>query len=254
MVSVVGRQVGGQFTVELDIEPRLFLFRPASIGWCPDSTCLLVTDATGPGKPDAIFVVPLETGATRQLTHPEGVVSDMNPAVSPDGRSLVFRRDTTPFGGEFFRLSMGAGMESEGPAVRLTPTTYGATRNDSLASLAPDGRRVVFLSDRSGEFEFWVSELDGSNAVQLTPMAILPGFAKWSADGALIAFHGDPAGRPDVRVGPAGGDEPSVITAGTDGGGFPSFSRDGQWIYFAAGLQKVKSTIWKMPVAGGTLV
>jgi Tol biopolymer transport system component/DNA-binding winged helix-turn-helix (wHTH) protein len=334
--------LGGVERKVTDIQPRLAFFRPASIGWCPDSTCLLVTDTTGPGKPDAIFVVPLETGGKRQLTYPEGLVMDADPAVSPDGRSLVFRRDTTPFSGEFFRLSLNGRMDSEGNAVRLTPMLYAgkavwipdsreilfsargglwrldtsnggtptrlpfigqdgmtpvvsraangrrrlvyvrsfadmnvwrvdtsragapaasqpavaiaSTRSDGLPNLAPDGRRVVFLSDRSGEFEFWVSDPNGSKAFQLTSMSILPGYAKWSPDGTLIAFHGDPAGRPDVLVVPAGGGEPRVITAGTPGGAYPSFSRDGQWIYFAAGLHKGESRIWKMPVAGGTPV
>ena len=31
---------------------------------------------------------------------------DADPAISPDGRSLVFRRDGTPFSGEFYRVSL----------------------------------------------------------------------------------------------------------------------------------------------------
>ena len=330
--------LGGLERKVTDIQPRLAFFRPASIGWCPDSTCLLVTDTTGPGAPDAIFVVTLETGGKRQLTYPEGLVMDADPAVSPDGRSLVFRRDSTPFSGEFFRVSLDGRMNSEGRPVRLTQILYAgkpvwipdsrevlfsdrrglwrldtsngsaperlpfvgqdgmtpvisraangrlrlvyvrsfadlniwrvdtsragapavvqpavaiaSTRSDNLPNLAPDGHRVVFLSDRSGEFEFWVSDPDGSNAFQLTSMSILPGFAKWSPDGTLIAFHGDPAGRPDVLVVPAGGGEPRVLTASTAGGAYPSFSRDGRWIYFAR-LEKGESKIWKIPVGGG---
>ena len=45
-------------------------------------------------------------------------------------------------------------------------------------------------------------------------MAILPGYPKWSPDQTLIAFHGDPDGRPDVLVVPARGGQPRNITKG----------------------------------------
>ena len=49
-------------------------------------------------------------------------------------------------------------------------------------------------------------------------MAILPGYPKWSPDYAMIAFHGDPDGRPDVLVVPAGGGQPRNVTKGMPGG------------------------------------
>ena len=82
-------------------------------------------------------------------------------------------------------------------------------------------------------------------------MAIIPGYPKWSPDRTMIAFHGDPDGRPDVLVVPAGIGQPRNITKGTPGGGFPSFSRDGHWIYFSAGLERGELHIWKVPSAGG---
>src|SRR5206468_7132367 len=35
---------------------------PPYVAWCSDSNCLVVTDSPGEGKPDALFVVSLETG------------------------------------------------------------------------------------------------------------------------------------------------------------------------------------------------
>ena len=92
-----------------EIQPRLASFHPASVTWCPDSTCLLVTDTLGAAKPDALFQIALETGERRQLTHPEGPVRDSDPAISPDGSMLVFRRDGTPLSGEFYRLKLKNG-------------------------------------------------------------------------------------------------------------------------------------------------
>ena len=333
--------LGGVERRVAEIHPRLPSFRPASLTWCPGSDCLLVTDTLGAGKPDAIFQISLDTGDKRQLTHPGGLVRDADPAFSPDGGTLVFRRDATPGSGEFYSLKFRNGKGPDGEALRLTSRLYAgkpvwipdsreilfaaggglwrldavtggtpirlpfigadgstpvvarapggarrlvyvrsfadanvwrvdtagpgiaaasppveaiaSTRGDQIPNLTPDGSRVVFLSDRSGENELWVAEPDGSNAFQLTSMAILPGFAKWSPDQTLIAFHGDPDGRPDVLVVPVRGGRPLNITKGTLGGAYPSFSRDGQWIYFAASMQvgQARTRIWKVPAAGG---
>ena len=43
-----------------------------------------------------------------------------------------------------------------------------------------------------------MSAPDGSNAVQLTTLKSLPGFARWTPDGETLAFHSDPEGHPDV--------------------------------------------------------
>ena len=115
--------LGGPERKVSEIQPRLASFRPASITWCPDSTCLLVTDTLGADKPDALFQIALETGERRQLTHPQGLVRDADPAISPDGGMLVFRRDATPLSGEFYRLKLKDG-NSEGDPVRLTSTLY----------------------------------------------------------------------------------------------------------------------------------
>ena len=142
-----------------------------------------------------------------------------------------------------------------GAAAASPPTVaIASTRSDLTPNLTPDGRRAVFLSGRSGELEFWVSDPDGSNAFQLTSMAILPGYPKWSPDHTMIAFHGDPDGRPDVLVVPVRGGQPRNITKGTSGAAYPSFSRDGQWIYFASGLERGESRIWKMAATGGAPV
>ena len=61
-----------------------------------------------------------------------------------------------------------------------------STRRDNLPDFSPDGRRVAFTSDRSGEVEIWVADTNGSNAVRLTSMNAHPGFPRWSPDGELV--------------------------------------------------------------------
>ena len=67
------------------------MYKRQFLAWCPDSACVVVTDSAGEGKPDALFVVSLETGEKRQLTNPQPpVAGDVNPAVSPDGTQVAY--------------------------------------------------------------------------------------------------------------------------------------------------------------------
>jgi serine/threonine protein kinase len=67
------------------------------LAWCPDSNCIIVTDSLGDGKPDALFVVSIETGEKRQSTNPQpSDFGDNRPAVSPDGKWLLFSDRRSP--------------------------------------------------------------------------------------------------------------------------------------------------------------
>ena len=133
--------LGGPERKVVDIQPRQPSYTPLSIAWCPNSRCLLVTDSPGVGHPDAVFVVALDTLEKRQVTHPQGVGGDRHPAVSPDGRSVVFLRSSTPFSGEFHRLSVTDGMVPEGEPVRIT-----STLTAGKPSWLPDGREILFAA------------------------------------------------------------------------------------------------------------
>ncbi|MGH9530901.1 MAG: hypothetical protein ACRD2Q_00810, partial [Terriglobales bacterium] len=64
---------------------------------------------------------------------------------------------------------------------------------DHGPQFSPDGRRLVFASDRSGSREIWVCDADGQNAVRLTSMgAYLTGTPRWSPDGTWIVFDSYP--------------------------------------------------------------
>ena len=88
-----------------------------------------------------MFAIASDTGEKRQLTRPQGLVRDADATISPDGRHLIFRRDTTPFSGQFFRVSLDAGFVPNGEPVRLTPTL-----NAGKTAWMPDSREILFGS------------------------------------------------------------------------------------------------------------
>jgi len=346
--------LGGPERKVADIHVRSGIWlTPPYLSWCPDSKCLVVTDSPGDGRPDALYVISLETGDRVQLTHPQPpLAGDTNPAVSPDGNWLVFHRMSTIFNGELYRLplgkNLGAGLTVTGEPQRLTPAGMDAihptwmpdskeilfsarrglwrltvigekpeerparrlpfvgedglmpvvshpqsdrpsrlvyfhsfidsnlwrvdtsaagavassppvlaissTREDDMPQLSPDGRRVAFTSTRSGDWEIWVSDLDGSNAVKLTSMgARVSGYPHWSPDGERIVFHSNPEGHPSVFLIPSGGGKPRNLAPHPAINVFPSFSRDGRWIYFSSNRNGEYQT-FKMPASGGDAV
>jgi Tol biopolymer transport system component len=303
-----------------------------------------------------LFVVSLETGEKMRLTHPQfPAIGDTNPAVSPDGSWLVFRRQANDIqSGELYRLRLTkgpgsgasadpAGLTGVGEPTRLTaapldaayPTwmpgnkeilfsaraslwklvvpgkntaarlpfagedgimpvvsrlqsgraprlvyvrsfhdvniwrlessapgatasappvvSISSTRMDSTPQLAPDGRRVAFASDRSGAWEIWLADLDGSNAVQITTLRADSGAPSWSPNGEWIVFQSNPGGQCDIyRIRAAGG-KPQNLTSHPAAEWRPSFSRDGFWIYFTSNRTRQRQ-IWKIPASGGDAV
>lgn len=55
--------------------------------------------------------------------------------------------------------------------------------------VSPDGKRIVFTSDRGGDLDIWVMDSDGTHAKQLTHTLGYDGGPWWSPDGKQICFR-----------------------------------------------------------------
>ncbi|MCM3739619.1 S9 family peptidase [Oceanobacillus luteolus] len=70
---------------------------------------------------------------------------------------------------------------------KSTPWTYGKYNNSNL-SFSPDGRQVVFQSNRSGTPQLWIMHTNGGEARQLTTFKHGASNPHWSPDGKYIIF------------------------------------------------------------------
>jgi len=93
--------------------------------------------------------------------------------VAPDGRSLVFE-----LLGDLYSLPM-----SGGAAARITS----GMMFDSQPRFSPDGTKIVFLSDRSGDENVWLASRDGSDPKPLTKGKNTRYWSpEWTPDGKYI--------------------------------------------------------------------
>jgi Tol biopolymer transport system component len=141
-------------------------------------------------------------------------------------------------------------LKSTGSANRATPF-INSSRDDLALEFSPDGKRIAFMSDRSGNGEIWVCDSDGSNPVQLTSFrGANVTNPRWSPDDGRIAFDSDAEGEYDIWVINAGGGKPKRMTTDPANDGNPSWSRDGRWIYFDS-ARTGEQQVWKIPETGG---
>lgn len=107
--------------------------------------------------------------------------------------------------------------------------------NDTDVRFSPDGQSIAFVSDRDGDLDVFVMDVDGGNARNVSDHPENDGFPSWSPDGSLIAFESSRSGSFEVFVMPADGGGPTNLT-GDEGGRFPAWSPDGSQIAFVREL------------------
>jgi dipeptidyl aminopeptidase/acylaminoacyl peptidase len=133
-------------------------------------------------------------------------------------------------------------------SVRFVPSEL----SQKNPQYSPDGKRIAFESNRSGNIEVWVSNPDGTDLTRLTSFGgPLTGTPRWSPDGKRIVFDSRASGKPELYIINADGGTPQMVRTTGNGGSVPFWSHDGKWIYFAADVQGV-SQIFKIPAGGGS--
>ncbi len=126
-----------------------------------------------------------------------------------------------------------------------------SSRGDDSPAYSPDGRRIAFISTRSGAPELYVADAEGGHPVRLTqvkgPLIRAP---SWSPDGRRLAFHAFVDRNWDVYSLPADGGSPRRLTTESSDEARATWSRDGRSIYFASN-RSGSWELWRMPSEGG---
>jgi dipeptidyl aminopeptidase/acylaminoacyl peptidase len=110
-------------------------------------------------------------------------VSD--PQISPDGAWVAYVITTIEdVDTNKTRSNIWLASTDGNKRKRLTTTE----KRDSHPRWSPDGKRLLFQSNRSGSAQLWVMNLDGGEPMQVTTLSTGASDGIWSPDGKRIAF------------------------------------------------------------------
>ena len=189
-----------------------------------------------------IYVMDADGGNPQNLTNDPN--NDRHPSWSPDGTHIVFMSDRDghiPKGRVWSTFEIYVMDADGGNPQNLTNDP----NDDRLPSWSPDGKRIVFSSDRDGNREndeIYVMDDDGNNQQKLTDNDFYDTHPSWSPDGERIAFVSRRDGHfigefglsYEIYVMDADGKNTRRLTNNRKNEWSPSWSPDGKWIAFQA--------------------
>ena len=174
----------------------------------------LSTDTTKRG-------LPLAPARAARFTTSRGTWMSVD--VSPDGQTIVF-----DLLGDLYTLPIAGGT-----ATRLT----NGMAFDAQPRFSPDGKRIAFMSDRSGGDNVWVMSLDGRDTVQVShgheDFTVSP---EWTPDGKYVVVSKGIGGfgLPKLWLYDVSGGNGIQMTRGPGAGGYfgAAFGPEGRYVYY----------------------
>ena len=172
--------------------------------WSPDGGRIAFerTTATEAGVDADLWLIDVKTGEETRLTDTPAAW-DSTPSFAADGNSVLFESNRDRQGTDIYRLDLRTQE-----VVRLTSEPG----NDLEAKESPDGRHIVFGSERDGDYEIYVMDADGGNVRQLTHNGADDRCGHWSPDGSRISFYSERDGDREIYVMRADGSEVRRLT------------------------------------------
>jgi TolB protein len=168
-----------------------------------------------------------------------GVLALLAPAVSSTAWAGTFPGENGQLA--FAHLDDNGGdiftMNPDGSHLRRFINTRPGL-NSIYGDWSPDGRRLAFDSDRSGNVEIYVARRDG-HIRRVTRNPADDVHPTWTPDGRRLAFESNRSGIPQVYVMHGDGSHVRKVTRMGAGGAIePAYSPTGKWIAFVSGPER----------------
>jgi WD40-like Beta Propeller Repeat len=124
-----------------------------------------------------IYVMNADGSESRRLT--QTAATEAAPTWTPDGKRIVYASNAAATGTGTFHLWM---MNADGTNRRQL--TSGA-QSDFQPAVSPDGRTIAFTTDRGGNYDIYLMDLDGENVRPFTRTPAPETTPVWLYDGRL---------------------------------------------------------------------
>jgi eukaryotic-like serine/threonine-protein kinase len=140
-------------------------------------------------------------------------------------------------------------IDADGGAKQ--PLTADAGQN-FYPTASPDGRYVVFNSDRGGVSDIWRMDIDGGNLKRLT-RSHDAWYPQYSRDGRSVVYLNGSSGQ-TVWKAPIDGAAPLQLTSNDREAVRLAISRNGKWLAYATFNEQNRGVIKIIPFEGGPII
>jgi eukaryotic-like serine/threonine-protein kinase len=217
-----------------------------SPSWSADSRTLYFVSNRG-GTMDLWQQRITDAGAEGPAVSLTNGVDIRRAVLSADGEKLAYAKGRRV--GNIWRLPIRA----DRPAgwVDAEQITWDEALANYMA-ISPDGERLAFSSDRSGNPDVWILRMEGKELDRLTSTARPEGSLDWSSDGSSVAYAAEEDGNRELFTMPIGGGRVTRITRAAGDDLWPVWSPDGRGIAFYSD-RTGNMDVWTVDAQGGNL-
>lgn len=182
------------------------------ISWMPNSDELIFDAYDGSGGSANLWKINVNQSTPEIAVYPHSIM----PAVSPDGNYVAFCN-----GNDIKKRSLINGEE-----INLT----NHLAFDFHPAWSPDGSKILFSSERSGNKDIWYVPADGGTAVQVTFNLANDDRASWHPNSTDITFVSDRTGIESIFIVNIINPAPELFV---EDASYPSWLNDGSKMAYA---------------------
>ena len=178
------------------------------------------------GSPNSIWIYDLEQDSFNRLTL-EGTIAGAA-AWTPNGKWLTFQSNPDGQRNIYRQLADRSGLPE-----RLTNSPF----TEMPTSWSPNGQLLAFhRQSQTADWDIAILDMEKDSEAQIfISSPFIDCCAKFSPDGAWLAYVSNEEGQDHVYVRPYPGPDVKFLVSGEEGGGEPIWSPDGTELFYRSG-------------------
>jgi Tol biopolymer transport system component len=210
------------------------------LAWTPDSKEIIFS--SNRKGPITLWRIPAKGGTSKLLfTGGQDITA---PTISRQDDLLAYVQGGSTIR-NIWRMTV-SNIKSNGLSNRFP---ISSTYYEGHARYSPDGKQIVFISERTGFREIWLCDSEGTNLIQLTYMDSYADRPDWSPNGEEIVFSDRTDDKINIYIIKKNGGNPRPLTDSRYNNIRPRWSRDGNYIYFIS-TRTGTEQVWKISKSG----